>query len=236
MRRTEQHIKLHRMVMIAAFCALAYIAMLVFHIKVSFLTMDIKDAIIALCGLYFGPLAALAIAVIVPLLEFITISDTGVYGLIMNILSSVVFSLTVSLFYRWKKTIWGAVCGLLSGVVLTTAVMLVANLLITPLFMKTTVEVVKSLIPTLLLPFNLLKSVVNAGAVLLLYKPVKQALRKVGAFGAKTPAPEQEGQTPVASGYHVKTGILVSVAAVVLIAGALVLIFTVLGGQFFFGK
>ena len=95
--------KIRRMVMLAMFTAMAYVVMLVIHIKVGFLTMDVKDAVITLCGLYFGPLSALLIAIVVPLLELAT-SDTGIYGLIMNILSSVTFVGTASVIYRFKKT------------------------------------------------------------------------------------------------------------------------------------
>ena len=89
------------MVMIAMFTALAYVTMLVIHIKVGFLTFDLKDAVTTFCGLFFGPLAALFVAVVVPLIELATVSDTGVYGLIMNILSSVTFSVTVALIYKY---------------------------------------------------------------------------------------------------------------------------------------
>ena len=169
---------LRRMVMIALFCAMSYVVMMVIHIKVGFLTMDVKDAVITLCGLYFGPLAALFISVTVPLLELFTVSDTGIYGLIMNILGSAAFSLTVSLFYKWRKTLFGAVMGLLSGVLLMTAVMVLANLLITPYFMGTTVATVRGMIPTLLLPFNLLKVIINDVLVFLLHTPVEKLIEK----------------------------------------------------------
>ena len=72
-----------RMVMIALFCALAFAVMPLFRINVMFLTFDIKDAIITIGGLLFGPVAALVISAVTALLEFVTIGDTGVYGLLM---------------------------------------------------------------------------------------------------------------------------------------------------------
>ena len=56
------------MVMTALFCALSFVAMIVVHIKVGFLTMDVKDAVITLCGLYFGPVSTVLISVIVTVL------------------------------------------------------------------------------------------------------------------------------------------------------------------------
>lgn len=227
-----------RMVMIAMFTALAYVTMLVIHIKVGFLTFDLKDAVTTFCGLFFGPLAALFVAVVVPLIELATVSDTGVYGLMMNILSSVTFSVTVALIYKYKKTLWGAIVALLSGAALMVGVMMVTNLLITPYYMGVTTETVRGLIPTLLLPFNALKAMVNVGAVLLLYKPLSRALRRAGLLPASsksTPARAQNEPRVATKSSGMLKSVLVTVAAVLLIAGAMVLIFVVMGGEATFG-
>ena len=68
MSRLSSSNKLRRIALIAVFGALAYALMLVVHFKVSFLTLDLKDTVIALAGLYFGPGAALLLSVLVPLL------------------------------------------------------------------------------------------------------------------------------------------------------------------------
>jgi riboflavin transporter FmnP len=215
------------MVMIAMFAAMAYVAMLVIHIKVSFLTMDVKDAVITLCGLYFGPVSALSVSVLVALLEFATVSDTAYYGLIMNILGSVSFSVTASLIYKWKKSFFGAIAALVAAAFAMTGVMLLANLLVTPHFMGVGVETVRRMIPTLLLPFNALKALVNVGVVLLLYKHLARALRRLGALPNRT----QEGSTGI-----VRTrSIVVTLIALALIVGSMALIFAVLGGNFTFG-
>lgn len=237
-RRKLQNDTVRRMVMIAMFTALAYVTMLVIHIKVGFLTFDLKDAVTTFCGLFFGPLAALFVAVVVPLIELATVSDTGVYGLIMNILSSVTFSVTVALIYKYKKTLWGAIAALLSGAALMVGVMMVANLLITPYYMGVTTEAVRELIPTLLLPFNALKAMVNVGAVLLLYKPLSRALRRAGLLpaSAKSTAGNAQNEPRVATKSNgVLKSVLVTVAAVLLITGAMVLIFVVMGGEATFG-
>ena len=224
-----------RMVMIGMFCAMAYVVMLLLHIKVSFLTLDVKDAVITLCGLYFGPVSALIISLIVPLLELATVSDTGFYGLIMNALGSVSFSVTASLIYKYKKTLWGAVLALASGAAAMVAVMLLANLFITPYYMGVTVETVRGLIPTLLLPFNLLKATVNVGLVLLLYKSLSRVLRKTG-FLPRTARTVQENGTPAIAAKRRLTTLLVTAVALLLVTVAIVLIFTVLGGQLAFGR
>ncbi len=168
--------KTKKIVAIALFCAVAYIGMF-FRFNVSFLTFDLKDALMTVGSMFFGPLAGITMAAIVDILEFISISDTGIYGLIMNFLSSAVFASVAPLIYKHKRTLSGAVLGLLCSVVCTISVMMAANLLITPYYMGVSVDAVKELIPTLLLPFNATKSVMNAALVLLLYKPVTTAMK-----------------------------------------------------------
>ena len=82
----------------ALLCALAYICEFVFRIKVSFLTFDAKDAIIAIGALAFGPVSGVAMSLVVALLELVTVSETGFYGFLMNFLSSAVFSVIPALF------------------------------------------------------------------------------------------------------------------------------------------
>ncbi len=225
MKQHTQTNRVHRMVMIAMFAAMAYAAMLVIHIKVGFLTMDVKDAVITLCGLYFGPIAAFSISVLVPLLELITVSDTGPYGLVMNILGSVSFSVTASLIYKWKKSFSGAILALGTAALAMTGVMLLANLLITPYYMGVSVAAVRDLIPTVLLPFNFLKALINVGLVLLLYKHLARALRRLGVLPRKSGTGE----------HSVLRSVLVTLVAVLLIAGSAAVIFAVLGGNFDFG-
>ena len=98
-----------RLVILALFTALAYVVMLAVRLPVSFLTMDVKDAIITLCGLYFGPLAAVIVSLIVSFVEMLSGSATGWYGFAMNFLGSAVFSATAALIYRYKKDLMGAI-------------------------------------------------------------------------------------------------------------------------------
>ena len=230
---TKRGEAIRRMVIIAMFCAMAYVAMLVIHIKVGFLTLDVKDAVITLCGLCFGPVSALIVSVVVPVFE-LAVSSTGYYGLIMNILGSVAFSVTASLIYKYKKTLWGAVVALLSGAFLMIAVMLVANLVVTPYYMGVTAEAVREMIPTLLFPFNLLKAIANVGVVLLLYKPVSRALRK-GGFLPRRVVKEEKWNEALAKSKSRFTTVIVAAVAVLLIAVSMVLIFTVFDGVFDFG-
>jgi riboflavin transporter FmnP len=195
--------------------------MLVIHFKVSFLTLDLKDAVITLSGLYFGPTAALSLSVLVPLLELISVSDTGLYGFLMNFISTATLSVTASLIYRYKRSLMGAIVALLSAAAATVGVMMLFNLWVTPYYMGVTVEAVKSMLPTLLLPFNAVKSCMNVGFVLLLYKPISSVMQRMKLI-------EKKDQK---TSFHWRT-ILVLVLALALIATSLIVVFGVLKGSF----
>ena len=217
--------KVLRMVMIALFCALAFAVMPLFRINVGFLTFDVKDTIITIGGLLFGPWAAVIISAVTALLEFITIGDTGFYGLLMDFVSSASFAVVAGLVYRFRRDFLGAVISLLSAVFSMTAIMLCMNLLIVPLYTPgVTVATVAGMLPTLILPFNLTKAVLNAALVLILYKPVSVALRyaRVKIAGANT-------ETKISA--DIKTNLLITVAGLALVAASLILFFVVLGGE-----
>lgn len=203
------------------FCALAYTCMLFVKIPVDFLTLDVKDSLIILCALLFGPAYGFAIAVLVPFLELITISGTGVYGFIMNVLSSVTLSLTASLIYRYKKSMTGAIIGLCSGVFAVTSVMMLANLFITPYFIGGTIADVAAIIPKLLLPFNLVKAILNAAIVLLLYKPLSKVLKRIGFLSPSAKAQNTENGGRLRS-------MVTTIVAIAIIIGSLAIIFFVL--------
>lgn len=208
----------------AIFCALAYASEYLFHFKVMFLTFDIKDSIIAIASMIFGPIYAVMMGFAVALLELFTMSDTGLYGFIMNVLSTVTFTGIASLIYRYKKTLVGAVLGFLSGAVAMTAVMCLANYLITPYYMGVTRGEVVALIPKLFLPFNMLKAVFNASIAMLLYKYVVTALRRARVLPRRSV--ESGGDTVQnRSLISVRTMAVTVGAIAIAVASALILVF-----------
>ncbi len=143
-----------------------------------FLQFDLKDITVTIGGFILGPVYAVLISFVVALIEFITVSDTGLIGLIMNFISTAAFCGVASLVYSKKKTLKSAVLALLLAIVSLTLVMLLWNYYITPIYMKIPRSVVASMLPTVFLPFNLLKGLINSGLILILYKPVVSALRR----------------------------------------------------------
>ncbi len=221
--------RLRRLTAVSLFCALAYICLFFLKFKVSFLTFDLKDAIMAIGGMYFGPLSAVAMPAAVSLLEFLTISDTGMYGLIMNFLSSFTFCFVASVIYKLRKNISGALIALASAVVCTVAVMIGANLVITPYYLGVQTAELVGMIPALLLPFNLIKGLVNASVVMLLYKPFSTALKSVGVLRSSGGTGSAGGKT----GAGKRPMITVAAVAVLILALSLALLLFVFNADIF---
>ena len=165
--------KTKRITMVGMLCAIAFLVTVVCRIPVVlFLKYEPKDVIVTMGGFMFGPMTSFV--------EMFTISDTGIIGCIMNVLSTCSFACTAAFIYKKHHTFKGAVAGLISGCLLATAVMLLWNYLITPIYMGYPREAVKALLVPAFLPFNLLKGGVNMALTLLVYKPVVTALRRGG--------------------------------------------------------
>lgn len=178
-----------KIVGIAVFASLAFVVALVCQVippVAGFLSLDAKDAVIAIASFIYGPTSAVIIAFIAALIEFLTISTTGWYGFIMNFASSAVFSLTASLIYKRFRNINGALVSFFAAVAATTAVMLLLNRFVTPIYLfdylgampeAAAREYVIGILPTVLLPFNFAKSLMNSAIAMLLYKPVANAMK-----------------------------------------------------------
>ncbi len=188
MENTKSSFGVKQIVTIGMFCALSYAIMLLSKLipvnVAGFLTFDLKDVAIAICGFLFGPVPAIIVSVIVSVVEMLTISTTGPIGLIMNVISTCAFVCPAALFYKSRRRFSGAIIGIIIGVFCMTAAMLLWNWLITPLYMGVPRDAVVAMLIPVFLPFNLLKGAINAALTILLYKPVVTALRKARLINA----------------------------------------------------
>ena len=182
MSKTGRQFKARDLTILALMAAVAYVVMYLSKLipvnVLGFLNFDLKDVVICIAGFLFGPLPAAGISVVVSIIEMVTISSTGLWGLLMNVLSTCAFVCTAAFIYQRNKTIKNAVIGLVVGVLLMTALMLLWNYLITPIYMGQPREFVATLLIPAFLPFNLIKGGINATLTVLLYKPIVNALRR----------------------------------------------------------
>ncbi len=170
-----------KMTTIGILCAMALVLALTLYIPivpaVSFLKYEPKDVIMVVGGFIYGPMTVVLMSTIVSVLE-IFFRPGNLIDVIMNVISTVSFAGTAALIYRKNHTKNGAVLGLGAGVIVTVAVMMVWNYIVTPIYYGMPREAVVALMIPGLLPFNLLKYGLNAGITLVLYKPIVSVLRR----------------------------------------------------------
>lgn len=173
-----------KVAVIGVLCALAYVAVAIFRIplipSMPFLRYDPKDVIITFAGLSLGPVSAAVMTVIVSFIEMVTVSESGIIGFVMNVLSTASFACTASLIYKKRHNFRGAIAGLCSGWAFMLVVMLLWNWLITPLYMSMTREAVEKLLIPSILPFNFVKGGFNTALIMLIYKPASNVLKHTG--------------------------------------------------------
>lgn len=177
----KQRMSTRYMAVVAMFSAVSFVMVLLSKIipdVAGFLSYEPKDAVIAIAGFIYGPLSCVLISAIVSFVEMISISATGPYGLIMNIVSTCAFTVPAAWIYKKHHSQKGAVLGLGVGVAVLAICMVIWNYIITPLYMGVPREQVAGMLATVFLPFNLVKGGLNAAITMLLYKPVVGALRK----------------------------------------------------------
>ena len=179
-----------------------------------FLTLDFKDAFVIIAGFIYGPLYALIVALVEALIEMVTISSTGFIGLIMNVLSTGAFAVLGSVVYMFKRTIKGAILGLIIGVISMVITMVAWNYIFTPLYMGVDRQIIAGLLLPAIIPFNIMKGVLNAALSLLLYKRVIFILSKAGFM-------------PTYQKSNSKTNIITVVCSVILIIGCVFIIFII---------
>ena len=180
---SKQRISTRNMAVIAMFSAVSFVAVLISRIipdVAGFLSYDPKDAVIVIAGFIMGPMASVAISVIVSFIEMISISSTGPYGFLMNVVSTCAFAVPAAWFYKKNRSQKGAVIGLVFSVVVLVICMAIWNYVVTPYYMGVERQMVADMMFTVFVPFNLAKGGINAGLALMLYRPIVSSLRKAG--------------------------------------------------------
>ena len=143
--------------------------------------------------------------VVCAFIELVTISSTGWIGLIMNVLSSAGFVCVAALIHKRKPCLKNAVAGLVVATVTMTAVMVLWNYLITPLYMGVSREAVTQMLIPTFMPFNLLKGGLNASLAIMIY-PAISILEKANLI------PKREKTEKSRKGLN--TGIIIFAVAV----------------------
>lgn len=178
----KNHSTLRRMIMISIFAALSFILMMIFNIPIipaaPYLKYEPSGGIVLICGLLFGPIAALECAGIKSVLYLLMTGD--IFGTASDFIATAIFAvLTVYLIN--KKTngkILGFIFCCILGSVVTTAVMIPLNYLILWLeFAMPAAAVTASLV--YVIPYNILKTLCNGLIGFVLTVPFKKTISKL---------------------------------------------------------
>lgn len=183
---------------LAILSAMAYLLVVVINIPivpgVEFLKYEPKDVVITIGSFLFGPWASVLMSLVVSFVEMLTISASGPIGFLMNVLSTVGFCTTAGLIYKKKRTLSGAVIGLIAGALVMCLLMLGWNYIVTPFYQGVPREAVAQMLLPIFLPYNLFKSVLNGALSMLLYKPVVTALRRTGFVSSSREEGAKKGE------------------------------------------
>lgn len=125
-----------------------------------FLIYEPGDVPILIGGMLFGPVAALAMTVTISILLGFFVPSGGVFGVIMHIIATSLLTVPAAMIYRGTKT--SAYKGLMAGALAMTVVMPLLNVWLNPIFYGMPREAVVKLLVPAIIPFNFLKSFINA--------------------------------------------------------------------------
>lgn len=173
--------KLLKMARIGVLSALAVVLMLLIRFPIipsaSHLEYEPADAAILIGSFVDGSVAGLIMTFIVCAVQAITVSANGGWvGFVMHFISTGTLVVVASLIYRRFRSKKGTVVALLAGSIAMTLIMIPANLFFTVKFYGFAHDVVAAALPTVIIPFNLIKSIGNSVIVLALHKPLKKFL------------------------------------------------------------
>jgi riboflavin transporter FmnP len=176
-KRTAKLAKMGMMLAIAVVCSYIHFPILP---GVTFIEYELSDLPLLIGCLAFGVVPGLVLAVLCIFLHDFALAGmaNGPFGLIMHLIAICTFLLVAGLIYQIGKTRKAALIGLILGVLALTAVMVPANLIVTPIFMGVPVDAVKALILPAIIPVNLIKGAISAVATFFLYKRISPFLHR----------------------------------------------------------
>ena len=164
--------------MIAISVVLLYIVRIPYP-AAPFLVYDPADVPIYITAFAYGPIPGLVVTLVVCLMQAFLLGGDGLYGFVMHFIATGIAAVVIGFMYKNKKTKKEAIIALAACVIISTVIMCGMNLLVTPFYMGVERSAVVAMIPTIILPFNLLKSGINALLTFMLYKRISGFLHRI---------------------------------------------------------
>lgn len=140
-----------------------------------FLKYDASFVPMMIAGFAYGPGPGIAVGVVQIALHGLFMGDLP--GSIMNIVVCIGFIWPASMIYARMHNKRGAFIGLLVSTLVSTACALLANLVITPLYMGVTIDAIIAMLVPIFLPFNLIKAAINSVLTAAVYKATSNVIK-----------------------------------------------------------
>ena len=180
--------QLTRIAMAALLADISVVLVYLIHIPMflPFLEYDPADISILFGTLVYGTTFGLILTVLTALIQAFTVSaGSGAMGLIMHIVATGAMVVVTGLVFDAMKRIdknrmlVGLTAALSTGALMMILIMIPLNLVVTPIFMKVTVDDVKALLIPAIIPFNAIKASINCIGAGVLYVLLKPLLKKM---------------------------------------------------------
>lgn len=168
---TKQLVTMALMCAIAALLAFVQIPILP---AASFLTYDPSLMPAMVCGFAYGPAAGFVVGAIAAIIHGLMLGEW--VGSLMNICATLFFVVPAALVYKKMHTYKGAIIGLVLGCACATLGAILTNLTIGVWFWYGSADVILPLMVPAVIPFNLIKTILNSLLTLLVYKAISNLI------------------------------------------------------------
>lgn len=126
------------------------------------------------CGFAFGAGPGLAVGIVAIALH--CMMDGNIWGNLMNVIVICGYVIPAALVYKRNHTMKGAILGLVLSFVAAIILAIIGNVLITPIYAGMPAEAVIAMIVPILLPFNIMKAILNSVLTLVVYKSISNLI------------------------------------------------------------
>lgn len=141
---------------------------------VTWLKFDASNIPAMVAGFAYGPAGGVAVGIVTAIIHGLLMADFT--GALMNILVVTCFVLPAALIYKKKRTYKFAIIGLVFSIIAGVIGSIIGNLLLTPSWLGVPFDAVVALIIPVLIPFNLLKGLLNSVITLIVYKSISNII------------------------------------------------------------
>ena len=174
--------KTKQLVVMAMLAAISIVFVSLIHVPIfpaaPFLEYDPADIPILIGTFIYGPVAGFVLTVVASVIQGMTVSaGSGIIGIIMHIVATGSCTIIAGTIYYRNKTRKTAAISLIVGALVMAGAMVIMNLILTPIFMGTPVDVVLQMMIPVILPFNLLKAGINCFITFVLYKSISNIIK-----------------------------------------------------------